>query len=433
MENEINSFDRKKRPFKKVVFIFAFVALLFCVIAGAFFAYKYIFPNKKELFLVAHMNLYNEYKEKEMPDKFTQTTDISLDFNGDFTSKNVLDKAKTLNLRTKKTKIGDEKESFNLILEFLNRNYITSESVRVGETTVLTIPEFIDKSYASDDAEDVLSMLFGAETSGDDVDIFDNVDEERFEKYLKEYSRKVYKNAPEDSFILAEDNGIKTITFKADVDRLLYEIVNEIKNDIELRDFLYNQTEIVVSNLNKKYPYASSLFTVPSKEEFDSDYKESLENFIKSIENSKITVISTIGKGRRIVKETVICENDEEKQFEITYSEKMSRFIYYNDGKEHLTIDINNSENGTIQENRTVISCDVNDFTKEKVSTQKKVSVILDKKLDTNVEGNITLPEKYIDIKTMTKEEKENDISTVNENITELLTSVTLELLSVFS
>jgi len=416
-----------KKISKKSVFIIAviFAVALICVFLG----YRYLFPTDKELFVMAHANLYSEYKDKEEPEVFTKESNISFDFTGDFTSKNAVKAAKTLSIMTEETKL-EEKSRFIFKSDFLGEEIISSESLKVGDTTVLTIPMLSEKSYGGENSAEILSMLFGAETKAEDIDIFDNVDKEKLKHYLKKYSKKIYNSIPENDFISEGRNGVKIITLKTDADRVLYESSNEIKNDLELRDFLYQQLKIIVSNFNMKYPYAQSLVSVPSKDEFDKSYNESIEDFIKGIKNAEVNIVTEIGKGREILKETFIYSVDGKKQSELIYDENYSSYVGYEDGKEQISINVErDDESHTV----TTISYDINDFTKEKSQGQKIITATINSVFNTNVEDDISLPQDYVDIRTIDEGRRIEIIEEVNENITGFFTFITLELLSVFS
>ena len=84
---------------------------------------------------------------------------------------------------------------------------------------------------------------------------------------------------------------------------------------------------------------------------------------------------------------------------------------------------------GTVTKKHTVLTIDINEWTKEQSDEQKNVSIIIESLKDENVTEQIIIPEKAINIQSLTEEEKTELQETVSENITSLLTSLTLSLL----
>ena len=209
---------------------------------------------------------------------------------------------------------------------------------------------------------------------------------------------------------------------------MLYDIINEIKGDAELRNFLYEQMSTVYGNCNAKFPYGGTLLTMPDKRDFDKDYEESLNDFVKSIENAEIVITSYINN-RKILRETIKITEDEQSLYDISYDSEKVDFIKYKDSLENIRYSKFVEKKGTVTKNHTVLTIDINEWTKEQSDEQKNVSIIIDSLKDENVTEQIIIPEKAINIQSLTEEEKTELQETVSENITSLLTSLTLSLL----
>ncbi len=425
MEKENLQTKHENKKLKKALLISLIAILVVCFAVGGFFAFKYIFPSDKDLFLMAHKNLFSS--ETESPDIYTKVTNLSFELSGGFNSQKAVDTVESITVSNKNTHFGEGKSSYNFNMQFLNKDFLSFSNVNNGEKEILTVPQLIDKAYASNDAEEVLSVLLGSEAAKD-KDIFDGVAEETFEKYLKEYGKKLYDNVPDSAFSSVKENGEKVITFKDSANRLLYDIVNEIKNDTELRDFLYEQTSIIYTNINEKFPYAGTLLTIPTKAEYEESYNESLGEFIKKIENAEIIATAHI-EGKKLISESVKITQGTEPAFDISYDDENLNFVQYKDSKEHIHYSSESKTEGTVMQKSTVFSIDINQWTKEQSDTPKMLSIMINSTLDTVVNEEFIPPADYTDISLLTDEEKATIQETVGKNVTELLASFTLALL----
>ena len=425
MEKEDIQTKHENKKLKKALLIFLAAILVLCFAVGGFFALKYVFPSDKDLFLLAHRSLFSS--ETESPDVYQKDTNLSFELSGGFNSPKAVDTVESISVSTKNTHFGEDKSSYNFNMQFLNKDFLSFVNVSNGEKEILTIPQLIDKSYASNDAEEVLSMLLGSEAAKD-KDIFDGVDKEGFEKYLRKYSTKLYDNIPNSAFTSVKENGEKVITFKDNANRLLYDVVNEIKSDTLLRDFLYEQTSIIYTNINEKFPYAGTLLTIPVRAEYEESYSETLSDFIKEIENAEITAIARI-EGKKLIGESVKITQGAEPAFDISYDDDSLNFVQYKDSKEHIHYSSQSKTEGTKTQKNTVFSIDINEWTKEQSATQKIMSIAINSTLDTVVDEEFVAPVDYTDISLLTDEDKTTIQETVSENVTELLASFTLALL----
>ncbi len=425
MEKDMLQEKPKNKNAKKIILTVLVAILLICTAAGGFFAFKYVFPSDKDLFLLAHANLINP--EREEVSAFAENTEISLELSGGFNSKKAVDTAESISITTKNTFLSEQQSSYSFSMNFLNNEFLRFSKIKDNETEFLKVPQLIEKTYAANSTNEILSTLFGSETASD-IDIFDGVDKEMLSEYLKKYGNKLYDNIPDNFFTSTKENDEKIIVFKDNLNRMLYDIVNEIKGDAELRDFLYEQISTVYGNCNAKFPYGGTLLTIPDKEDFHKDYDNTLNEFIESIENAEIVITSHI-KNRKILSETIKITESGEALYDISYDSEKVDFIKYKDSLENIRYSKFVEKKGTVTKKHTVLTIDINEWTKEQSDEQKNVSIIIDSLKDENVTEQIIIPEKVIDIQSLTEEEKTELQETVSENITNLLTSLTLSLL----
>lgn len=424
MEIEVSENKSKNNNGKKIVFIILTTILVLCAVVGGFFAFKYIFPSDKDMFLMAHANLLEKNNELN---KYTKDTTISLDFNENFFNQNAVDTVKSLSVSTKSVHLEENVSALDFDMQFLNKTLLSFSSIKCNEKEFLQVPQLSEETYAADAVDDILCILLGSE-SADDRELFEGVDRETFEEYLKKYGSKLYENIPKSSFVSAKGNNEKVITFSDSVNRMLYDIAAEIRNDIEFRDFLYEQTSIVYTNCNEKFPYAGTLLTVPEKSEYDKNYNETFDEFIKSIENAHIEIVTHISQ-KRIVSETIKITDNDELLYDISYDENAVDFIQYKDSLENIHYSYTKEIEGTKTYKNTVFKIDVNEWTKEQSTGQKNMSIIIDTEIDENVTEKIVVPDNYVDVASLTEEEKTNIQETASKNLTEILTSFTLTLL----
>lgn len=425
MENEVLETKNRNRNYKKIIVIILLTVILLGVLLGCFFAFKFIFPTDKDLFLMVHINAFDD--ENEDVEIFTKKTDISLDFDEGFASKNAVDVVKSISISTKNTQLSDDKSSYDFNMQFLGKDFLTFSAVTDEEKEFLTVPELINETYSADGTDEILSVLLGSEKA-DDKDILEGVDVDRVAKYLKEYGSDLYNNIHKNAFTSVKKDDVKIITFKDNVNRMFYSIANEMKDDTEFRDFLYEQTSIIYSNFNAKYPYAGTLLTIPEKADYDKDYEETFDNFIKDIENREITITTHV-IGKKLISETIKISDNDEVVYDISYDQKNVEFIQYKDSLENMHYSSLTEFDGSKKVNKTVLTIDLNEMTKVQIDGQKKASIIINSITDTNITEKIAVPENYIEISSLSNEDKEKIKETAGENVTSLLTSFTLSLL----
>lgn len=425
MENEMLQ-ERPKDKNTKKFFVTVLVAiLLICIATGSFFAFKYVFPSDKDLFLLAHANLINS--ESEEVAAFKENTVISLELSGGFNSKKAIDTVESISVTTKNIFLSEKEYSYEFCMNFLNSEFLRFSNIKDNEREFLTVPQLVEETYTASNTNYILSTLLGSETASD-IDIFDGVDKEILTEYLRQYGKKLYDNIPDNSFEGTKENDERIIVFKDNLNRMLYDVVNEIKGDVELRNFLYEQIGVVYGNCNAKFPYGGTLLSMPDKQDFDRDYDDTLNEFVKSIENSEIVITSHI-KNRKILSETIKITEGEELLYDVSYDSQKVNFIKYKNSLENIRYLTTEEEEGTVKKKHTEFTIDINEWTKEKSDEQKNISLIIDSSKDENVTEQILIPEKAIDIQSLTEEEKTELQEKVSENLSGLLTSFTLSLL----
>ena len=370
--------------------------------------------------------MYKDSLKKAKPEFYTRRTDISFETEGDFTNQNAAEAFDTF-----KIYLCDEKESelsdrYTVGIDFAGRRFFDSEVVKNGETEVFTVPQLADASYASDSYSDVLSLLLGSEKP-QDIEFYDNIDKEGFKEYYGKYLKRLYDNIPENDFLVIDENGTKTLTLETNFNRLVYEILSDAKNDNELRDFTYEQKKILYDNVNNKIPYAGTLLTLEDKTKFDEKFNEDISKFITDTENSKLKIVAQICD-RKIVKETIEIRNDKEVQFLLEFSKDDLKIINVDNGKTKLDLNIKTVNDESGYSKNTEITFDINDFTKEKSTEQKLLTYISEQRTDTDTVPKIDIPEEFVDIRSMSDEEKGKITETASKKFTEMLTTLTFEL-----
>ncbi len=416
-----------KRNTKKIFLMVLITVFALVIIAGAYFLYKYFCPTDKELFAQSHIYTINSIKNTEN-EMYEKTTDITLSANGDFSGKKLLDKLTTLSVSLKDKKVLDDKEEHSVLLSFLGEEILSSNLIENDDLEVLSIPQLSDKALGADSYEDALSLLLGSQNA-EDIDVFENVDEKRLGKYIKKYLKKIYDNIPKDAFESDYVDNVKIIELNADLNRTLYDTLIEIKNDFELRAFLYEEYSLVCDNINKKYPYAGEIIKIPSAEEYYRNYEKNIDDFIKTIENSTITITTKLDNKRRIIEENILVKTGEKLKSSLFFSDEKTHITSYEDDKVMFEIDSDNEKNGSTVSKKTKISVDINDYTKEKSEGQKILIFNINSLLDKNISKDIVLPDKIEDIRTMSEEEKKEITQNASAKFSELIATVTLKLI----
>ena len=426
MESEVKDTKIKSRRWKKNLLIIISVFVGIGVLAGAFFAFKYFFPSDKELFIRAHIKAFAQ--KDESPSVYSKKSKLSFDLQGDFTSAKAVDTVKSITVSTQDTRVDEMSSKYDFSMEFLGKKFLSFEKTSHNGIDALSIPQLTENVYASDRVENVLQMLFGSEQTAENIGIMDGVDREKLNDYLKEYGKMLYNNMPDSSFSSVKENDVKVVTFTTDADRLFYETADSMRTNTELSEFLYSQVSVIYDNINKKYPYAGTLLTVPEREEFLKGYNDFFEEFIKNTENRRIVATARI-EGRELLGCIISVTENGVAEYDIAYGGKATKFVQYKEGNAHIAYTSEESRDGTRTDKHTKFSIDVNEYTKEIAKGQKIVSVIVDSSTDTAVTEKLSVPEKYTDISTMSEEEKTQVAQTVSENMTEMITGLTLALL----
>ncbi len=425
MENEM----LKRKNFKKTVLITIVSIILIGVIVGGWFLYRYLFPTAKELFVLSHKNTIEYNLNKEEPEQFVSTANISFSSDEKTNSQRAEKLLSTTRLFFENIKLADERQEYNLSVNFLDNELLTANAIEFNDVEILTVPQLSDASYGADSYEDVLSLLLGSDNA-EDIDILENIDEKQAEKYCSKYFKSVYNSVPDSDFVSQKDGDFTVITLKTDLNRTLYNTLLEMKNDIELRKFTYEQYKIICENINKKYPYAGTIITAQDEEDYNENYEKKIDEFIKSIENSTVSAIVKINKERRIAEETISISNNGKEQYFISCTEKDFAIKVYDNDSVVLEINSYSDLNGTTTSKKTAITFDANDFINEDKEQSKIITMNIDSTIDTNVLKDITIPENYVDIRTISEDEKNEIATKASENFMGLVASITLELIS---
>lgn len=426
MENTSIKLNNVKK--KRILLTILSIVVLAVIAIFGYFLFKYFNPAGKELFILANINTYNAAQQKEELASFTKSTNISFETEGDFTNKDAAKAFATFGISLKNTKVSEESRAYNVSIDFLGNRLFDSEAVKIGDTDVFTVPQLAENSYASSSYSDVLSLLVGSEKPKQ-TGYLDGIDKEGFKEHFGKYLKKFYENITDTNVDFQKNDEGYFYSVTDDLNRLLYEILIEVKADNELRDFYYEQKKIIFDNVNKKIPYAGTLLTIENKDEYDDKFAEDIENLIEDIENSLITITAEISKDRKIIKEVINVENNEGTQLYIKYSENNIEIINNDDGKTKLNLCIDTkTENGITYKNLST-TFDINDLTKEKSEEQKLLTIISESVTDTNNVAEIKFPTEYTDIRNITEEEKNNITQTASKKFMEMVALLMLELI----
>ncbi len=427
MENENITNEPKKKIWKKILLYVLIAVAALGIVVGGYFLYKYFFPTDKELFIIAWENTLKDFEESNEAERFQNTTSVSFDTEGEFSNTKASDALKTASINIETVNLSDDKKRFDISVNLLEKELISSQYVKVSDTESLYIPQLAQNSYCADSYLDVLSLVLGSAESSD-IDLTEGIDRKKLEKYYDKYTKKLYKNIPDSDFSAVEKGDIKIITLKADLNRAAYDVLREMREDGELRDFLYEQTNLVANNIKNKYPYVSMFISIPQKTEFNEDYKTTIDNTIKSIENAEITVTIDVNKERRIEKTQMKVTNNDKEIFLMIHSPQQFDVLVNGEDKMLFKMQSATVNNGTVSVRNATVSFDVNDLTKEKTETPKIVSININSKTDTNVTKEVKLPENCIDIRTASQEEKNKITEQASEKFVALLTDLVTKL-----
>ena len=427
MEDTNITNEPKKKIWKKVLLYILIGVAVAGIAVGGYFLYNYLFPTDKELFIIACDNAVEDAEEKQEAEHFQNVTSISFDTEGDFTNPKASDALKTATISVETVKASDEKKQCNISVGLLENELLSSRYVKDGKTESLYIPQLAEECYSADSYLDVLSLLLGSAESSD-VDITQGVDNERFKKYYHVYKKLFFENIPDSDFTSVEKNNIKTITLKTNLNRAAYNVLNEMKNDGELCNFLYEQTKIIISNIENKHPYLSMFISAPQKNEFKEGYKTTIDDAIKSIENAEITVTIDVNKDRRIEKTQLKITDNGKELYSMMHSSKQFDVTVNGEDKLLFKLQSVTEINGIVTESNTAVSFDVNDLTKDQTETPKIVSININSKTDSNVKKAINIPENCVDIRKISDEEKGKITEQASENFVALLTGLVTKL-----
>ena len=425
MENE--NIKSKNKKIKVILWSILVFVLLAVVISG-YFLFRYLNPTGKEMFVLANLNTFKAAQQKEEPVAFTKNTNISFETEGDFTNTDAAKAFATFGISLQNEKVSEDSRAYNVSIDFLGNRFFNSEAVKIGNTDVFTVPQLADGSYASDSYSDVLSLLVGSEKP-QQTGYLDGVDKEGFKKHFGKYLKRFYENVTDENvdFTKTDDGYYYSVTDF--LNRILYEILVDIREDKELRDFYYEQKNIVYNNVNKKIPYAGTLLTIEDKDEYDDKFAEDIEKLIEDIEDSLITISANISKDRKIINEIIEVKNDEGTQLYIKYSEENIVIINNDDGKTKLDLCIDTkTENGITYKNLST-TFDINDLTKEKSEEQKLLTIKSESVTDSTKVAEISFPEKYTDIRNITEDEKKEITQTASKKFMEMVALLMLELI----
>lgn len=416
----------EKINIKRLLIITAVIIILAGILVSGWFVFRYLFPSNKELLLLANVNTYNYAQEKDDLGSFTKKTDISFATDGDFTSSTATGAFDTIKISFSNEVKDEEMSKYDVAIDFMGNSFFDCETIKNVDVEVLSAPQLADKSYAADSYSEVLSLLLGSEKP-QEIDLYDGIDKEGLKERYGEYLKRVYINIPDGDAILSKNGGKKNIELKTDLNRLLFEVLTDIKNNLELIDFTYDQKAILYENINKKFPYAGTLLTIESKDEFREKFVESIDVFMKDTEESVVVICAEIEK-RKIIRESIEIKNNTEQQFYAEYSKDSINVVKFDKGKTFFELNTSNVTEDGKSFKKTVVAVDVNDMTKEKSQEQKIVTITFETEIDTTYVPDIRMPVDYEDIRLMSPEEKESITQTASKKFMELIAVMMLEM-----
>lgn len=421
----MNTKEVKSKTLKRTVFILVTGVLFFSLLVSGYFFYKYLFPTDKELFLIAHKNtlelLVNE------PENFKKTKNISFlteTLNGEFVEDNEKE-ISPLSFDIDGTEYRGNSE-YNISVNLNEKDILKSTKVEIDDTEVLTIPKLSDKNLASDSYEEILSLLLGDDVYKN-IDISERIDEEQFKKYLLKYSKKIYENIPEESFVLTKSGTVKQIKLNVNLSDAVHGVLEEIKEDLAFREFMYEQNKALAENINKKYPYTTEFIKVADKEEYFKNFNQRIDEFIKKTKNSTVRVQTLIDDKRVILEENMTVEDEKYEQLTLYYSEKAFSTVYYDKYDTVFSLYSKKELNGSKTSEKTQVSFNITENREQGINPQKMFRMIVESTTDTDGLKEIVLPDKYFNIKDMSAEEKNEIRRTAKERLNSIISEVMSE------
>ncbi len=421
----MNTKEMKSKTLKRTVFILVTGVLFFSLLVSGYFFYKYLFPTDKELFLIAHKNtlelLVNE------PENFKKTKNISFlteTLNGEFVEDNEKE-ISPLSFDIDGTEYRGNSE-YNISVNLNEKDILKSTKVEIDDTEVLTIPKLSDKNLASDSYEEILSLLLGDDVYKN-IDISERIDEEQFKKYLLKYSKKIYENIPEESFVLTKSGTVKQIKLNVNLSDAVHGVLEEIKEDLAFREFMYEQNKALAENINKKYPYTTEFIKVADKEEYFKNFNQRIDEFIKKTKNSTVRVQTLIDDKRVILEENMTVEDEKYEQLTLYYSEKAFSTVYYDKYDTVFSLYSKKELNGSKTSEKTQVSFNITENREQGINPQKMFRMIVESTTDTDGLKEIVLPDKYFNIKDMSAEEKNEIRRTAKERLNSIISEVMSE------
>ncbi len=417
----------KRRKTKRVVFVVFMTVVSIVVLTGAFFTYKYFFPSDKQLFSLAHYNTFQDRVKAETVTRYAKTTDVELTVGDGVTDPQMAKALNGLSAHTDYLQQSETQSRNDFTLKFMGGDLIAAKSVKDGGVTVFSSPQMADAAYAGNSTGEILSVLLNAQGVNTNRNILEGVDREGFSKFLKKYGLKLYSDLPNTAFSSVKINGTTTVRLSAKAVQLFSGIVGQLRADSELKSFLYTQRQQIVKNMNEVYEPSALLLSGISQSEFDRSYLECLDSFLANMahSNAEVELTAKINKHRRVESETLKISIDGVPAAELALNGggTVHAAAFKEDGSVLFRFEKDAQTTGTVTNSVTSVLLDTAQSGQEPKTIQLSVTSATNQAVP---QTEIHLPEQFVELSSLSMEERQGLANEVNQRLTGVFTRAAL-------
>ncbi len=386
-------------------------------------SYLYFFPTGKLLFAWTHYNLLEDVWNMKEPERYSRALDMDLDISGDLSGAKLLGLLDATSIHVNETKWEKKTADAELALRYNGADILNAEYSVRGDKAVFHAPQLSKDTYSGESVGEIVTLLMGKQGLDAEKSVSDGVNRGGLKQYILSYGLEWFRSVPDGAFSKKSEHNNKKIILSGKTSKLVSPILKKMKHDTSLRSFLYRQRDKIADNLHSIYAGTKEMMPKMTESEFYAHYAETLDQMIRDMEaeDTDLQVETIVNKKRRIVRESAQITKNGETLFSCTLDEDGNCALWMaKDGE--TVLDMKNEVKKDGPETYTTFFLAAGD---KKDETKQYFGVKANAITNTTVtEEALPLAEEYLDLKSLSAEEKQEIAEDADKRFIKLLASM---------
>ena len=356
----------------------------------------------------------------ENPERYSRTLDMDLDLSGDLSGAKLLGLLDATSIHAKEVRWEKTAADTEMALRYNGADILQAEYSVRKDTALFHSPQLSKDTYGGENVGEIVTLLLGKQGVDAEKSVSDGVNHGGLKRYILSYGLEWFRSVPGGVFSKKTEKNNQKIILSGKTSELVSPILKKMKNDASLRSFLYRQRDKVATNLHSIYAGTKEIVPEMTEAEFNEQFGELLEQMINDMEseNTDLRVETVVNKKRRIVQESAQITKNGEMLFSCTLDENGNCTLWA--AKEGTPVlDMKNAVQKEGTETHVAFFLAAGD---EDDETKQYVGIKAEAVTDTFVtEEVLPLPEEYIDLRSLSAEEKQEIAEDADKRLLKLL------------